>query len=67
MSDRADHRAFVERRWPELGVRSFDRVDGGWDCWTYVVNGAWVFQFPRLPGAEDRLRKQISMLPELAR
>jgi Phosphotransferase enzyme family len=67
VSDRAEHRAFVERRWPELGVRSFDRVDGGWDCWTYVVNGAWVFQFPRLPGAEDRLRKQISMLPELAR
>ena len=62
-----EHRAFVERRWPELGVRTFEPVGGGWDCFTYVVNGEWVFQFPRSPGAAERLTTQIAVLPELAR
>ena len=30
-----EHRAFVERRWPELGVRTFEPVGDGWDCFTY--------------------------------
>jgi hypothetical protein len=62
-----EHREFVERRWPELGVRTFEPIGGGWDCFTYVVNGEWVFQFPRLPGAVESLTKQIAVLPELAR
>ena len=67
MTEADEHRAFVERRWPELGVRTFEAVGGGWDCFTYVVNGEWVFQFPRLPGAAGRLTTQIAVLPELAR
>ncbi len=31
------------------------------------MNGEWVFQFPRLPGAAERLTTQIAVLPELAR
>jgi hypothetical protein len=62
-----EHRAFVERRWPELGVQTFEPIGGGWDCFTYVLNGEWVFQFPRLPGAVESLTKQIAVLPELAR
>ena len=42
-------------------------LEGGWDCFTYLVNGEWVFQFPRLPDAGERLRKQITVLPEVAR
>ena len=62
-----EHRAFLEHRWPELGVRTFEPIGGGWDCFTYLVNGEWVFQFPRLPGAAESLAKQIAVLPELAR
>jgi hypothetical protein len=62
-----EHRAFVEHRWPELGVRTFEPVGDGWDCFTYLVNGEWVFQFPRSPGATESLAKQIAVLPELAR
>lgn len=67
MIETKEHRAFVEHRWPELGVRTFEPVGEGWDCFTYVVNGESVFQFPRLPGASERLAKQIAVLPELAR
>ncbi len=67
MTQADEHRAFVERRWPELGVRTFEPVGDGWDCFTYLVNGEWVFQFPRSPGATASLAKQIAVLPELAR
>jgi aminoglycoside 2''-phosphotransferase len=67
VSDPDDHRAFLEHRWPELVIKTFEPVGGGWDCFTYVANDAWVFQFPRSPGAVESLTKQIAVLPELAR
>ena len=60
MTEANEHRAFVERRWPELDVRTFEPVGEGWDCFTYLVNGEWVFQFPRSPGASESLAKQIA-------
>ena len=53
MTDAADHRAFIERRWPELALETFDRITGGWDCFTYLVNGEWVFQFRGWPEARS--------------
>ena len=67
MTDRDDHRAFVDERWSDLAVESFEPLGDGWDCYTYLANGEWVFQFPRLPGADERLQKQIILLPEIAR
>jgi aminoglycoside 2''-phosphotransferase len=67
VTDPDDHREFLERHWPDLAVETFDPISGGWDCFSYLVNGAWVFQFPRLSGSEERLRKQLVLLPELAR
>jgi aminoglycoside 2''-phosphotransferase len=67
VTDLDQHRAFLERRWPQLGVESFEPLPGGWDCFTYLLNGEWVFQFARLTGSEERLRKQLTLLPELAR
>ena len=61
------HRAFIVERWPELHVDTFVPVEGGWECFTYLLNGEWVFQLPRLPGADERLRKQMTVPPELAR
>ena len=62
-----DHRAFIQERWPELGLTTIEPIGDGWDCLTYLVNEEWVFQFPRLEGAAERLRRQIAILPELAR
>ncbi len=67
MTTSDDHRSLIGERWPELEVDTFAPVEGGWDCFTYVVNDEWIFQFPRLEGAHDRLRKQITLLPEVAR
>ena len=67
MNDADRHRTFVRERWPEIEAATFEPIEGGWACFTYLVDRAWIFQFPRLPDADGRLRRQIALLPELAR
>ena len=61
------HRELVARLFPELGLDPFEPVAGGWTCDTYLAGGAWMVQLPRSPYAEERLRRQIELLPELGR
>ena len=63
MTHADEHRAIIEHRWPELGVRTFEPVGDGWDCFTYLVNGEWVFQFPRSADATESLAKQTDVRP----
>jgi aminoglycoside phosphotransferase (APT) family kinase protein len=59
----AEHKELLEKRFPELRpVDSIEPTGGGWDSFTYVVNGVWVFHFPRLPGVEETLRRQVALL-----
>ena len=67
MTEADQHRSFIAERWPELRIDTFEPIEGGWECFTYLVNGEWVFKFPQLPGAGERLRRQIAVLPEVAR
>jgi aminoglycoside phosphotransferase (APT) family kinase protein len=60
-----EHRALVERLFPQLGVRTFEPIGDGWTYDTYEVNGEWIVQIPRTRHAEERLRAQRSLLPEL--
>lgn len=62
-----DHRSLLERAFPQIEIATIEQVGMGWDCFTYEVNGEWIVQLPRLPGAEETTRKQIALLPELAR
>lgn len=59
-----DHRAVVEARF-EVGT--FEPLGDGWVCFTYELNGEWIVQFPRFPIAEATTRKQLALLPELAK
>jgi aminoglycoside phosphotransferase (APT) family kinase protein len=61
-----EHRAFVATRFPALGpVETFEPVGDGWDLATYVVNGTWIAQFPRLPGTDEMLRREAVLLEGL--
>ena len=42
-------------------------IEGGWDSFVVEVNGEWIFRFPRDAGAEEVLRKEVALLPALAR
>lgn len=66
MTEPDEHLRFVRERWPELDVATLEPVGGGWDCFTYLADGGWVFQFPRRARAADGLRRQHAFLPELA-
>jgi aminoglycoside phosphotransferase (APT) family kinase protein len=61
-----EHRSFVASRFPDLGpVETFEPVDGGWDVFTYIANGGWIVQFPRLPGTDEVLRREATLLEGL--
>lgn len=61
-----DHRAFVASRFPGLGpLETFEAVGGGWDVFTYVANDRWIVQFPRLPGTDEMLRREATVLEGL--
>jgi aminoglycoside phosphotransferase (APT) family kinase protein len=63
---RAAHRRLVGELFPGLELSSFEPIGHGWDCFTYRVDGEWIVQMPRLPGAEQTLEKQMRLLPEIA-
>lgn len=63
----AAHRDLVAGLFPQLAIDEFEPIVGGWTCDTYRVDGEWIVQLPRTPYAEERLLRQIEVLPELAR
>src|SRR5512134_99166 len=62
----AAHRDLVAGLFPQLAIDEFEPIVGGWTCDTYRVDGEWIVQLPRTPYAEERLLRQIEVLPELA-
>ena len=61
-------RTQVEALFEALGpVTSIEPIDEGWTCFTYRVDGEWIAQVPRSGEAAETLRRQIDVLPELAR
>ncbi|HEX7246777.1 MAG TPA: phosphotransferase [Actinomycetota bacterium] len=60
------HRRLVAQAFPDIDLDPFVPVQGGWTCDTYLAGGAWIVQLPRTPYAEERLRRQVEVLPELA-
>jgi aminoglycoside 2''-phosphotransferase len=65
MTGREEHLAFVRSHFG-FDARSFEPLGEGWAYDTYLADDEWVFQFPRLPGEDETIRKQIALLPELA-
>jgi hypothetical protein len=65
MTRAEEHRAFVRERFG-LDPASFEPLGDGWSYDTYLADGDFVFQFARLPGQDETLRKQIALLPGLA-
>jgi aminoglycoside phosphotransferase (APT) family kinase protein len=63
----AAHRELIAALFPQLELTAFEPIPGGWTCDTYRVDDEWIVQLPRSRPAEDRLRLQIEVLPELAR
>jgi len=61
-----DAARLVERQFPELAPARLEPLGAGWDNVAYVVNGRWVFRFPRRKIAEGLLQNEARTLPRLA-
>jgi aminoglycoside phosphotransferase (APT) family kinase protein len=65
--DPVAHRDLARRLFPSLAVGSLRPLGTGWDCFTYEVDDEWILQLSRHAPAEDAMRRQIALLPELSR
>ena len=59
-------RAEIERAVPEVGVREILVLGAGVDSEAYLVNGEWVFRFPKREEVARALRREVKLLPKLA-
>jgi aminoglycoside phosphotransferase (APT) family kinase protein len=60
-----ERRALIERVLA-APVRSLELIDVGYDSEVAVVDGEWIFRFPRRAQVERWLETEIALLPELA-
>lgn len=59
-------RTLVAACFPALAPRRVEPLGTGWDNAAFLVDGEWVFRFPRRAGAADLLRTEARALPALA-
>lgn len=60
-------RALVAAAAPELAQASIEAFGSGWDNTAYLVDGRWVFRFPRREMAVAAMQTEIRALPVLSR
>jgi aminoglycoside phosphotransferase (APT) family kinase protein len=59
-------RALVESQFRDLVPARVDLLGVGWDNTAFLVNGAWVFRFPRRSIAVPLLERECKLLPAIA-
>lgn len=59
-------RSLIESRFPELAPAQVRPLGEGWDNRAFLVNGRWVFRFPRRALAAELLRTEAAVLPRIA-
>jgi aminoglycoside phosphotransferase (APT) family kinase protein len=58
--------ALIESQCPQLAPVRLESMGAGWDNTAYLVNGEWVFRFPRRTIAVGLLETEGRVLPALA-
>ncbi len=56
----------IREQFPELPARQVTLLETGWDNTAYVVDGEWLFRFPRRQVALPGVRREMAVLPRLA-
>jgi len=59
-------RELIAGQFPELAPVRFESPSEGWDNIAYLVNGTWIFRFPRRTIAVDLIRTEVAVLPVIA-
>jgi aminoglycoside phosphotransferase (APT) family kinase protein len=64
--DEALARRLIDEQFPELGARELRLLGEGWDAMVWLVDGRWVFRFPRRTMVVSGLELEMRYLPVLA-
>jgi aminoglycoside 2''-phosphotransferase len=56
----------IARAFPELAPREVAFLGAGVDSDAFLVDGAWVFRFPKRPDVARALAREVALLPRLA-
>jgi aminoglycoside phosphotransferase (APT) family kinase protein len=56
----------IAAQFPDLRAAKVEPLATGWDNTVHLVDGGWVFRFPRRAVAVPGVRREIAALPELA-
>jgi aminoglycoside phosphotransferase (APT) family kinase protein len=64
--DGALAQALVERQFPALSPARAEPLGQGWDNSAFLVNGTWVFRFPRRRAAVPLIEAELRVLPRIA-
>jgi aminoglycoside phosphotransferase (APT) family kinase protein len=64
--DEALARRLIGERFPELRVGTMRLLGEGWDSTAWLVDGEWVFRFPRREVVIPGFRRELEALPRLA-
>lgn len=56
----------VETQFPELGPVSAEPFGSGWDNTAFLINGEFIFRFPRRASSVALLEKEMTHLPQIA-
>ena len=59
-------RSEIEQAFPELKVQDLVFLGAGVDSEAYVINGEWVFRFPKREAVARALGREVALLPRLA-
>lgn len=59
-------RRLIERQFPRLAPAALERFGQGWDNDAWLVNGAFVFRFPRRKLAAEICAHEVAVLPAIA-
>jgi aminoglycoside phosphotransferase (APT) family kinase protein len=64
--DEALARRLLAEQFPELRAAELRLAGEGWDNTAWLVDGEWLFRFPRREIALDGVRRELAVLPRLA-
>ncbi len=63
---KTDAASLIDRQFPELAPAQLESWGEGWDNWAYLVNGQYVFRFPRRQIGAALIEREIRSLPHIA-
>lgn len=58
-------KSIIQLNIPELKLASISQIGEGWDNTAWLINGIWVFRFPKHKDAVKLLLNEINLLPQL--